>query len=185
MKLPNQWIWITIRLKLFHLTRALASRISYKWQTGWSDKKCYCVSTKYSGTRRKGSQFFLTFPRQNTTCSEPSAAHYLYPVWMNPFFVWLFKANVSVSTEAPTGSLKTTYSVLVNVSNDVPEHILVCPVEMQDFHRSSMNLLPNACSDRKKRKKEKSCWHERKNQVSCLNSDRYWKIWVTSNLGLL
>lgn len=81
---------------------------------------------------------------------------------MNPFFVWLFKANVSVSTEAPTGSPKTTYSVLLNVSNDVPEHVLVCPVEIQDFHRSSMSLLPNACSDRKKKEEKKLLtWEEK------------------------
>lgn len=62
---------------------------------------------------------------------------------------------MSVSIEAPTGSLKTTYSALVNVSNDVPEQVLVCPEEIQDFHRLSASLLPNACSEKKKKEEKK------------------------------
>jgi len=62
---------------------------------------------------------------------------------------------MSVSIEAPTGSPKTTYSALVNVSNDVPEQVLVCPEEIQDFHRSSTSLLLNACSEKKKKKRRK------------------------------
>lgn len=132
------------------IAEALASRVSSKWQTCWSNKNRYCISTKCSDTRRTSTHFFLTFPKQIATAGKSSAVRYLYPVWMNSFFVWLFKARMSVSIEAPTGSLKTTYSALVNVTNDVPEQVLVCPEEIQDFHRSSASPLPSACSEKKK-----------------------------------
>lgn len=41
---------------------------------------------------------------------------------------------MSVSTEAPTGSLKTAHRARVNVTNDVSEQAHVCPEEIQDFH---------------------------------------------------
>lgn len=94
-------------------------------------------------------------------CGEPSAVCYLYPVWMESLLVWLFKANMSVSIEAPTGSQKTIYSALVNVRNDVPEQVLVCPEEIQDFHRSSASRLPNACSEKKKKRKRLLTWEEK------------------------
>lgn len=57
---------------------------------------------------------------------------------------------MSVSVEAPTGSLKTTYSALVNVTNDVPEQVLVCPEEIQDFHRSSVSPAERLFRKKKK-----------------------------------
>lgn len=133
------------------IAEALASRVSAKWQTCWSNKKCYCISTK-CGDTRTSTQFFLTFPKQIATAGKSSAVCYLYPVWMNSFFVWLFKASMSVSVEAPTGSLKTTYSALVNVTNDVPEQVLVCPEEIQDFHRSSVSPAERLFRKKKKKK---------------------------------
>lgn len=59
---------------------------------------------------------------------------------------------MSVSVEAPTGSLKTTYSALVNVTNDVPEQVLVCPEEIQDFHRSSVSPAERLFIKKKKKK---------------------------------